>query len=239
VKWRIILAVVLLVLLAHSVLAEEAVRGQVVARDRAVLSSQLDAIVSILRVREGDTFKAGATLIDLDCRGYKAQLAQAGAAERLAKAVLHNTQSLARMESASVQEVEKARAELDICAQAKVLAQLDVERCGVLAPFAGAVVSLPVGKGEFVSAGKPLLEIVGTDNLEVHFLLPSTAAQDVQPDQPFVMDVYEINATVNGTVRQVAPVADPLNRTIKVFGQLRGDSNAVRPGMSGTVVLVR
>ena len=141
------------------------------------------------------------------------------------------------MESASVQEVEKAQAEVDISTQGRVLAQLDVERCSVRAPFAGAVVALAVGQGEFVGSGKPLLEIVGTENLEVHFLLPSAAVRDVRVGQGFTMDVYETNSTVNGTVRQIAPVADPLNRTIKIFGQL--DNTAmVRPGMSGTVTLV-
>lgn len=231
------LVAILLLFLAAPVWAEDAVRGQIVARDRVVLSSQLNAIVSALRVREGDTFKAGAALIDLDCRGYRAQLAQTKAAERLAQAVLQNTRSLARMESASVQEVEKAQAEVDISTQGRVLAQLDVERCGVRAPFAGAVVALAVGQGEFVSAGKPLLEIVGTDNLEVHFLLPSAAVQDVRVGQGFTMNVYETNSTVSGTVRQIAPVADPLNRTIKIFGQL-SNATAVRPGMSGTVNLM-
>lgn len=217
---------------------EAVVRGQIMARDHVVLSSQLNAIVSALRVREGDSFAAGAPLIDLDCRGYAAQLAQTRAAERLAQAVLRNTESLAKMESASVQEVEKARCEVDISAQARTLAQLDVGHCGVRAPFAGAVVSLAVGQGEFVNAGKPLLEIVGTEYLEVHFLLPSSAVGHVQEGQGFRMAVDETGLSVQGTVRRVAPVADPLNRSIKIFGQLTSPPREVRPGMSGTVTLL-
>ncbi|GAB1410563.1 hypothetical protein MASR1M90_17170 [Desulfovibrionales bacterium] len=219
--------------------SQDIVGAQIVARDRVVLSSQLGAIVSALHVREGDSFAAGAPLISLDCRSYKAHLSQTVAAERLAQAILQNTRSLARMESASVQEVDKARAEVDICTQNKVLAQLDVERCGVHAPFAGAVVALNVGQGEYVSAGKPLLEIVGTEHLEVHFLLPSTAVHSVQPGQTFTMDVHETGAAVNGTVRQIAPVADPLNRTIKILGLLDGKEHpGIRPGMSGAITLL-
>ncbi|NLY41832.1 MAG: efflux RND transporter periplasmic adaptor subunit [Desulfovibrionales bacterium] len=249
---RTLYILVVLLGLAMPALAEEAVRAplsktevldivgaQIVAQDRVVLSSQLGAIVSALHAREGDSFAAGAPLISLDCRSYKAHLAQTVAAERLAQAILQNTRSLARMESASVQEVDKARAEVDICTQNKVLAQLDVERCGVKAPFAGAVVALSVGQGEYVSAGKPLLEIVGTEHLDVHFLLPSTAAQTVQPGQGFTMDVHETGTTVQGTVRQIAPVADPLNRTIKILGQLDDNQHQdIRPGMSGTITLL-
>ena len=233
------LSVAVLLSLATLAWAEDTnvIRGQIMARDHVVLSSQLNAIVSALRVREGDSFAAGAPLIDLDCRGYAAQLAQARAAERLAKVVLQNTESLAKMESASVQEVEKARCEVDISAQARILAQLDVGHCGVRAPFAGAVVSLAVGQGEFVSAGKPLLEIVGTEHLEVHFLLPSSAVLHVQEGQEFSMAVDETGLFVNGTVRRVAPVADPLNRSIKIFGELLSPPDTVRPGMSGTVTV--
>ena len=234
---KVLLAVLALLLPAVSVQADDAVRGQIVARDHVVLSSQLNTVVGALRVREGESFDAGAVLVELDCRGYKAHLAQTKAAERLAQAVLQNTRSLARMESASMQEVEKAQAEVDISAQARALAQLDVERCAVRAPFAGAVVSLSAGKGEYVGAGKPLLEIVSTENLEVHFLLPSTAIQDVRVGQGFSMSVYETNSVVNGTVRQIAPVADPLNRTIKIFGRLDSASGLARPGMSGIVPL--
>lgn len=234
---RVLRMALALLLLAAPVLADDAVRGQIVARDHVVLSSQLNSVVSALRVREGESFNTGAVLVELDCRGYKAHLAQARAAERLAQAVLQNTRSLAGMESASVQEVEKAQAEMDISAQARNLAQLDVDRCTVRAPFAGAVVSLSTGKGEFVGAGKPLLEIVSTESLEVHFLLPSTAIQDVHVGQRFSMNVYETNSVVNGTVRQIAPVADPLNRTIKIFGRLDGASGKARPGMSGIVTL--
>ena len=218
-------------------LADEVIRAQIVAHDRVILSSQIGSIVSALKVREGDSFALGDVLIDLDCRSYRAHLSQNVAAERLAQAILQNTQSLARLESASVQEVDKAKAEMDMSTQAKVLAQLDVERCSVRAPFAGAVVSLDVGKGEYVGPGKPLMEIVGTDNLEVHFLLPSTQSKEVQPGQTFAMDVHEIGTTVHGTIRQIAAVADPLNRTIKILGQLDGENKMVKPGMSGTVTL--
>lgn len=228
-----------LCLLTHPAFATEdaVVRGQIVARDRLALSSQLNAIVSALRVREGDSFQTGAPLVDMDCRSYRAQLAQARAAERLAQAVLRNTQNLARMESASVQEVEKAQAEVDINAQARALAQLDVERCTVRAPFTGAVVSLAVGRGEFVNSGKPLMEIVSTEGLEAHFLLPSTAIREVRAGQAFSINVHETGAAVNGVIRQIAPIADPLNRTIKVFGTLTNPPALVRPGMSGNVTL--
>lgn len=234
---RIVSLIFVGLFLSCPALADEVIRAQIVAQDRVVLSSQIASIVSGLKVREGDSFALGDVLIELDCRSYRAHLSQSVAAERLAQAILQNTQSLARLESASVQEVDKAKAEMDISTQAKVLAQLDVARCTVKAPFAGAVVTLDVGQGEYVGPGKPLMEIVGTENLEVHFLLPSTQAKDVQAGQGFVMNVHETGTTVQGIIRQIAPVADPLNRTIKILGQLADESGQVKPGMSGTVTL--
>lgn len=227
--------------LCFPALAEEnstELRGQVVARNHAILSSQIGSLITTIRVREGEEFKAGDPLVDLDCRSYQALLAQAKASERLAQAILENTQSLAKMESASVQEVTKARCEVDVSTQAKVLSQLDVDRCTIRAPFAGTVLSLDVGKGEYVTTGKPLMEIVGTGDLEVHFLMPSTMTGSVRVGQPLEMQVYETGATIAGSIRQLAPVADPLNRTIKVFGVLTTVDQSVKPGMSGAIRLL-
>lgn len=227
--------------LCFPALAEEngtELRGQVVARNHAILSSQIGSLITTIRVREGEQFKAGDPLVELDCRSYQALLAQAKASERLAQAILENTQSLAKMESASVQEVTKARCEVDVSTQAKVLSQLDVDRCAIRAPFAGTVLSLSVGKGEYVTTGKPLMEIVGTGELEVHFLMPSTMTGQVCVGQSLEMQVYETGATIVGSVRQLAPVADPLNRTIKVFGVLATAEQDVKPGMSGAIRLL-
>ena len=57
---KVLLAVLALLLPAVSVQADDAVRGQIVARDHVVLSSQLNTVVGALRVREGESFDAGA-----------------------------------------------------------------------------------------------------------------------------------------------------------------------------------
>ncbi len=220
-----------------SVSAEE-LRGQIVARNHAVLSSQVGAVVKSIKVREGENFSAGETLLELDSRSFQALLAQSRAAERLAKAILENTQGLAKMESASMQEVDKAKSELDISIQAKVLSELDLERCTIKAPFSGAVLSLAVGKGEYVSTGKPLMEIVGLEELEVHVLIPSNMVTSVHPGQKLSMRVHETGALLPGKVRQLSPAADPLNRSIKVFCTLDATSSSVKPGMTGVVQLV-
>ena len=213
------------------------IRGQIVARHHAILSSQIGAVIKKIRIREGDVFKVGAPLIELDCRSFEALLAQSKASERLAQVVLTNTESLAKMQSASVQEVDKAKCELDICTQGRILSELDVQRCVVTAPFTGAVVSVLVGLGEHVSTGKPLVEIVGLGDLEVHFLIPSTMSTSVRVGQKISAHIHETKSTIQGTIRQLAPMTDPLNRSIKVFATLLSPGPNIKPGMSGIIEL--
>ena len=98
--------------------------------------------------------------------------------------------------------------------------------------------SLAVGKGEYVSTGKPLMEIVGLEELEVHVLIPSNMVTSVHPGQKLSMRVHETGALLPGKVRQLSPAADPLNRSIKVFCTLDATSSSVKPGMTGVVQLV-
>lgn len=104
------------------------------------------------------------------------------------------------------------------------VAQLNVERCSVRAPFTGIIQSVAADTGERVNAGQVLLRLVDPDHLEIPVRLPASALMDIR-----VGSTAQVTPTAGGggpvtaTVARIAPEADPATRTIGVFLEVEQD----------------
>ena len=114
-------------------------RALVVASQEAILSSELAARIDNIAVKEMQRFKKGDLLIQFDCSLYEAQKDVVSANANSALIKLKSDEQMLQMRSIgkyelelSISEYEKAKSELRI-------AELNVERCQIKAPFDGAV----------------------------------------------------------------------------------------------------
>ena len=70
---------VVIFLLPQAIYASEySARGLIKAKSRAVLASEIGAVVSETPLRSGDSFKSGDLLIGFDCRLLKNQMEKIG-----------------------------------------------------------------------------------------------------------------------------------------------------------------
>ena len=74
-------------------------RGLVKAQTRAIMASEIAAIVTAVPKRTGDSFKKGDTLVSFDCRIFKSQMAKVAADAKAARARLTNSRDLEKMRS--------------------------------------------------------------------------------------------------------------------------------------------
>ena len=118
-----VLAVILPLFYAFPLQAEDiSARGLIKAKSRAVLASEIGAVVNKTPLRSGDQFKKGDLLIGFDCRLLKSQKDKVEAQTKASKAQLANARDLEKMRSIGAPDVtlakadyDKARAELKIC----------------------------------------------------------------------------------------------------------------------------
>ena len=110
-------------------------RALVVASQEAILSSELAARIDNIAVKEMQRFKKGDLLIQFDCSLYEAQKDVVSANANSALIKLKSDEQMLQMRSIgkyelelSISEYEKAKSELRI-------AELNVERCQIKAPF--------------------------------------------------------------------------------------------------------
>jgi len=138
----------------------------------------------------GGFFKVGEPLFVIDPRDYELGVERAQAVVARAEVKLEQEEAeaeVARQEWAELHpdeappsglvvrepQVRQARAELDAARADLDAAKLNLERTRVSLPFDGVVVSKSVDLGQFVTTGRALAMVYGTDQVEVRVPLES------------------------------------------------------------------
>ena len=99
-------------------------------------------------------------------------------------------------------------------------AELDIERCRVVAPFAGTLQEVSAEVGERVSPGQQIAVIVNASKIEVPLRVPASAALEV--DIGGNAELWDTTATTwrEATIARIAPAADAASRTIAMFAEV-------------------
>jgi membrane fusion protein (multidrug efflux system) len=212
------------------------IRVELVSYQQSVLSSELSAKIVNLPFREGDTFRAGQTLVGFDCDYFRAELNKAAAAAEAARQTLKADQRLAELHSVGALDVDLAAAKLKE-AEAEVAAtQVTVSKCTLSAPFAGRVAKLDVHAFEYVAPGKPLLEILATRRLEVQMNVPAKWLAWLKIDGRFTVKVDELEREYSGRVARLGARIDPLTQSVSLAGEVEGNHPELLAGMSGSAL---
>lgn len=118
--------------------------------------------------------------------------------------------------------------------QDAAIAQLNIERCTIAAPFDGAIVEVRVDVGDHVTAGAVVLTLVDDSRVEIPIQLPSGDYDHALVGAACRVAVEnEPDARWEGAVARVDPGADPNTRTFAVYIEVdnAGQTRRLVPGM--------
>ncbi len=209
------------------------IRVQLVARDQVDLSSEISAKIASMPFRDGDAFRAGQTLVSLDCSLYAAQLHKAQAEADAAVQLKRVNDRLSQLHSIGEIEVQQAEAKAKASAAEVAYMQATVRKCGIAAPFDGRVVKRSASAQQFAEPGKPLLTIVDTSRLELKMIVPSKWLAWLKPGHALTVDVDEVGKRYPATVARIGARVDPVTQTVDVTAALSAHTPELLPGMSG------
>ena len=204
--------------------------GTLFAKDEATIGAQVEGQVEKTLVDFGDRVTTGQELALIDTTAYQAQARQSAATVAKAKAsALNAEQNLKRVQdlqkdkisSASdldkaVADAEQARAEVKAAEATDAIAQLNLERSHVRAPFDAAVAERIASAGDYLKIGAPLFRIVNDAVLKFIFQVPERSASfvtkkllvqfsvDNYPGETFTGSVYLISPSVSTASRAFA-----------------------------------
>lgn len=206
-------------------------------RREAILASEVGTTVLEISREFGQAFHEGDVLITLDDERFKlsrdraeAQMAAAGRAYNVNSKLFAN-------DSASMLEVEQARAALRMANAEYAMAKKDMDSCVITAPFDGRVNRVLLNEHETVQAGQGLLEVVDDSVLRVKTLLPSKAFRSVSVGLEVGIRVNEIDAEVVGSVSHISATMDPASGTFEIYAEVDNSQGILRSGMTGSLSL--
>ena len=219
--------------------------------------------VTRLLVLLGDAVTQGQPLLTMDSPDAHAAIAtalQAEATERQAKATVAKTQrdldrtsKLFEVGVGAKKDIEAAHNDhiqaQEALAQAQATRQQALRQLTFLglqpsdfgqqivvrAPFAGKVIDISVGPGDYRSdTSAPLLKIADLSKVWVSADVPEPSLRFVRLGEPVDIEfVAYPGETFHGCVAHVADTLDPQARTLKVHVELANPDGRLRPEMSG------
>ena len=149
------------------------IRAQLTAYQQTTLSSEIAANISKLPLREGEPFVKDQLLVEFDCALLNAQLNKADATAEVARQGLKVSKRLEELNSISKLEVDQATAKVKETEAEREAMKVNVSKCSLSAPYPGRIAKLHVDAFQYVTSGKPLMDILDTSRLEVRLIVPS------------------------------------------------------------------
>ncbi|ARP83130.1 efflux transporter periplasmic adaptor subunit [Bordetella genomosp. 8] len=213
------------------------IRAELVPRRYTTVSAEIGAKINRIDVPEGGRFKAGQTLVSLDCALQQAQSRKARAALAAAEHTYAANKRLAQLNSVGKVELEISEAEAGKARAEVSLADIVLDKCRIVAPFDGRVAEQRVRPQQYVQPGQPMLEILDDSALELDFIVPSKWLVWLKPDQRFEVAIDETGKTYPAKVQRIGARVDPVSQSIKLTAVIDGGFSELMAGMSGKVLM--
>jgi membrane fusion protein (multidrug efflux system) len=211
--------------------------AQMLAIDDADIASEIDGVIESIHFEKGELVEKGKLLIQLNDANQTAKLEQAKAQENLASIDYERLKSLYARGASPKQELDKAEADLKV-AQANVsLAQAELDKTSILAPFDGRLGVRNISAGQYVSQGQKLLDIVDKRALKIQYAVPQQHLAQLQFAAPvtFITAAFP-GETFVGQVDFISPCVDMTTRTLLVEAVFANPDERLSPGLSGQII---
>ncbi|MEO6352640.1 MAG: efflux RND transporter periplasmic adaptor subunit [Oxalobacteraceae bacterium] len=213
--------------------------GVVEAMRQSTLAAQISGQIVELRVKVGDSVKAGQVLARIDPRaaeqalsGSQSQVAEARASLNNASRSFERSKKLFAQKFISQAGLDQAQADFNV-SQARVAAlQAGAGQAStaktftiITAPYAGVIAEIPVEVGSMATPGLPLLTLFDPTAMRVTATLSQSSLRTIQLQTPARVEFPALKQAVTANKITLIPLADSRTHTAKLrldLGQVTG-----------------
>ena len=226
--------------------------GEVRGRFERQLAFQVGGKVTKRFIELGSTVRAGEVLMQIDSKDLQqtvnsssAQVYSAESQLKLAKNNLSRYQQLYAQGAISLAQLDQYQNEYEVASASvqQTSAQLSqgVNQLNYSLLYAdqpGIISSISVEAGQVVSAGQMILTIVQDGEREIEISVPENRIEELRKATQFKVAFWALpSTTVEGKVREIAPMADATTRTYKVRISLINPPQEIKLGMTAAVTI--
>lgn len=222
-----------------------AAEGVVEAVRQSTVAAQIAGRVVAVNFDVGDRVKKGQVIVRIDpaevnqaYAASQAQIAQADAALRNAKAQFERTQKLVEQKFMSAAAMDKAQADYQAAKAQRAVAEAGGGQAAatrgyasVTAPYSGVVSARHVELGEMAVPGKPLMTGFDPGELRVTASMPQYQLDAVRKLASASVEFPALKTRVPASRVSILPAADAQTHTTQVRLDLPAGIEGLYPGM--------
>lgn len=216
---------------AREVAVEVVVQGRIEPRRRLDLRAEISGQVVEIPVRKGARVEQGQVLLRLAADDRLVRVAHARAELARQRLDLEAARRLFDRKLQSESRLKLAEASAAAARAALKVAELELERTEIHAPFDGVLETIHVELGSFLDRADPIVELVDDTRLKAVGYVSQQSAPAVALGQPVSVRLLD-RRIVDGQIEFISKVADAETRSFRVEADVTPGGSAPNAGVS-------
>ncbi len=208
--------------------------------EEAKLSFKIGGIIQKIYVAEGQKVGKGQLLASLNMTEIDAQVSQAKYGVEKAERDFKRVESMYKDTAATLEQMQNATTGFDVAKQNLQIAQFNRSYAQITSPIDGAVIKKMANEGELTGPGTPIFYI--TSNRQGDWVVrvgvsdKDWARLKVGDKATVTLDAYPTE-TFMGSVKKLAPAADPMNKLYEIEVKINPHGKRFAAGLFAKVEL--
>lgn len=119
------------------------------------------------------------------------------------------------------------------------IAQMELEKTRITAPFSGVITQIRVATGESIEAGREICTLVDLSQLKIEAKVLETVVGKIKTGREAYVNFTAYPGKVfSGQVAAISPLVDSKDKTCSVFVHLDNPAEEIKPGMHAEVEII-
>jgi membrane fusion protein (multidrug efflux system) len=206
--------------------------GSLLSEESVDISAETNGRIVEILFADGAPIATGDVLFRLDDALVKAQVNDAQARLTLAKTVFERNEALVKSKNVAQSVVDQANTELTLAKSALALAEVQLGKLTIRAPFSGRAGFRSVSVGAYVQAGAALVHVEKIDLLKAAFSVPELYFPQLALGQSVMVTADAVpGETFEAKISAIDPLVDINGRALRIRADLDNAAEKLRPGM--------
>jgi len=217
---------------SQTAVAEE-IRTALTPMQAAKLAAPMSGQIIKVGGKDGDWIKKGQTLISFECEEQRARVSQTNARVARHKSLYKAAKEMFELEAIGAVELNVKKADYNEAMAERALAQANLNKCSIKAPFDGRIGQLDAKAYDIVQQGQPLIDILNDSRLQAEMIVPSKWLSFLKPGYEFDLYIDETAASYPSKIIRIGGRVDPVTQSVKAYAEIDNKNNNLLAGMSG------